>query len=150
MKKQLIILALSVVVAMASKAQFTAALETGYSPTNKVGMVGFNVGYNWKLVNVSAGIQANTSSDVTKGVALNVRIGHEIVINERWFATPVIGYSHHTNSSDIKSLNGNYALYSMELARNINFQDEDHVRIYISYTKTGPWQFASIGVRGIF
>lgn len=149
MKLKLIILAISVIWAMASKAQPTAALEAGYS-SNKCGMAGFSAGYNWKLLNLSAGGQANTSSVVTKGMAFNVKVGHEITISDGWYAIPYIGYAYHFNSSDNKSLNSNNSLYSFELARSIKYEDDDKVRVYISYTKTGTWQFASIGVRGLF
>lgn len=150
MKIKLAIIIASILTAMISQAQPTAAVEAGYSPVNKCGMAGFSAGYNWKLLNLSAGGQANTSSVVTKGMAFNVKVGHEITISDGWYAIPYIGYAYHFNSSDNKSLNSNNSLYSFELARSIKYEDDDKVRVYISYTKTGTWQFASIGVRGLF
>ncbi len=149
MKLKLVIVIASILVAMISQAQPTVTMEGGYS-SNKCGMGGFSAGYNWKLLNLSAGAQINTSSDVKKGVSMNIKIGHEIALSELWFVTPSIGYAYHLNSSDNKSLNSNNTLYAGELAKNIRFEDDDHVRVFISYTKTGTWTFASVGIRGLF
>ncbi len=104
-------------------------------------------GYNWPLLNVSAGMQVHTTNKVIEGGALlQVRFGHILQIGESWAINPYVGAAHNYRSAERKNLNITKPLFGIEIDK--KFRED--IGIYGAFSKTGSLSLASIGVIGYF
>lgn len=147
MKLKLIILAVSVILAMASKAQnFNVHMDAGYSVSNGA-LVGAGVGYNFVAIGLAAGFQTHTSNLVKRGAFLNVGVFHEFQIAEAWYIQPAVSYSYHYKSDDTKGLNSAHPLYSLEIQKEIL---PDEMRLGFKVARTGNYTLLNFNIVGLF
>lgn len=149
MKKKLLIIALSVVIAICSQAQsFTLAFESGYS-FNHAPVAGLNIGLNFKGLVIRTGFDAHMSDKVNDGIILQNKIGYTYNISERFYATAMFGHAYIYRSADNKSMNKSEWLWNPEIGYKWEFKEQP-LSFYAGGVKAGDFKIILIGIRSYF
>lgn len=136
-----IILAL-VMISVFSNAQFHIGGEAGFSTKNAI-VGGFSVGYDFKSVNIEAGVLSHLSMAVDKPTIFNVKLGHSFLIRDETILQPSIGYAYHLRSNDMKSLNTHAVIYSLYYIKGWKYQAD----WFVGLNYTERILMGSIGIR---
>lgn len=135
-----IILAL-IMISVFSNAQFHVGGELGISTKSPI--AGFSLGYDFKVINIEAGMLSHLSMAVDKGTIFNVKLGHSFLIRDETILQPSIGYAYHLRSNDMKSLNTHAVIYSLYYIKGWKYQAD----WFVGLNYTERILMGSIGIR---
>lgn len=136
-----LILAL-VMISVVSNAQFHVGGEAGVS-SKETAIGGFSIGYDFKSVNIEAGMLSHLSSAVDKPTIFNVKLGHSFLIRDETILQPSIGYAYLLRSNDMKSLNTSNVIYSLYYIKGWKMQAD----WFVGLNYTARILMGSVGIR---
>jgi hypothetical protein len=122
------------VTSVTTNAQFHLGGLAGYS-SNKTATGELSLGYDFKVVDIQAGMISHVSSAVGNGTIFNVRIGHTVNINEYWSVQPAFGVAHHYRSSDNKALNTGSTMYSLYAYKTLERFPQAQLQFGVAYAQ---------------
>jgi len=117
-----------------SNAQFHIGGLAGYS-TNKTATAEVSLGYDFKIIDIQAGMISHISPVVGNGTIFNVRIGHTVNINDYWSIQPAVGAAHYYRSSDNKALNTGSTMYSLYAYKTMERFPQAQLQFGVAYAQ---------------
>jgi hypothetical protein len=129
-------------ISVVSNAQFHVGGEAGFSTKTAI-VGGFSLGYDFKIVNIEAGMLSHLSQAVDKPTIFNVKLGHSILIRDETILQPSIGYAYNMRSNDMKSLNTSSVIYSLYYIKDWKYNAD----WYLGINYTSKILMGTIGLR---